>query len=461
MNLSSSLTRRVSVSLTAATALFTGLHHAQASPPPGTWTMVFDEEFNGTSLNTSVWSTGMRWNAIINNELEGYVPENVSVANGVCTLKVEKRTVNNKDMYGNTGAQQSYASGCIQTYTKYAKAYGYFEASIKMSSGTGTWPAFWLLPDRGTSAPTEADRVAVGNTGYGLGNEIDIVEYLAAWKNQSTGMSKGHSGYFWGYGSGQSWGNYYQANGGIGPGLTYANPDTQFHTYGVQWGPGVLVYYLDGNVVLRRNDSVNIGTVPEYIILNCALSTDQWNGVPLTTAAIDAGLPCTMTIDYVKVYSGTATAPMKYEAENLAVPNYFSKSGGTARLIGTDANLSNSNGVILDSNDVGDYVTFTVPNVAAGRYDVTVGMKKNTSRGQFQLQIGRADNFSGTASNVGPVTDEYASTAVYTSVDLGSWAPGTTSDKWFRFNVVGKNASSSGSAYNDAIAIDYIILTPE
>ena len=223
----------------------------------------------------------------------------------------------------------------------------------------------------------------------------------------------------------------------------------------------MLVYYLDGNVILRRNDPTNIGTVPEYLILNCALSTDQWNGIPLTLSAIDAGLPCTMTIDWVKVYTGTATAAHKYEAESVAIPNYFSKAGGTARLIGTDANLSNSNGVILDSNDAGDYVTFTIPNVAAGRYDVTVGVKNNTSRGQFQLQVGRADNFSGTASYVGPVTDEYSSSASYKAVDLGSWAPGTTSDKWFRFNVVGKNAASGGTSYNDAIAIDYILLTPE
>ena len=173
---------RCVLALCAAT-LLAGLAPAQANPPPGTWTLSLDEEFNGTALNTAIWNKGMRWNAIINNELEGYVPENVTVANGVCTLKVEKRTVNNKDMYGNTGAQQSYASGCLQTYKKWTQAYGYFEASIKMSSGTGTWPAFWLLPDRGNSVTNESDRVAVGNTGFGLGNEIDIVEYLAAWKD--------------------------------------------------------------------------------------------------------------------------------------------------------------------------------------------------------------------------------------------------------------------------------------
>jgi beta-glucanase (GH16 family) len=423
--------------------------------------MTFDDEFNGTSLNTAVWSTGMRWDAVINNELEGYVPSNVTVANGLCTLKVEKRTVNNTDMYGDVGQQQSYASGCLQTYTKWAQAYGYFEASIRMSPGLGTWPAFWLLPDRGSSLGT-SDRVLVGNDGHGMGNEIDIVEFMSAWTGQnSQGLFESHSGYFWGYGSGQSWGNYGQADGGIGPVNVYSGATTGFHTYGVCWQPGSLVYYLDGKVILRRSDPTDIGTVPEYMILNCALSTNQWFGSPLTTAQIDSGLPCTMDIDYVHVYSGTAAAATKSEAENLTIPNYYSKVGGTARLIGTDANLSNSNGIILDSNNVGDYVTFLVPNVAAQTYDVTVGVKDYYSRGQFQLQIGRADNFSGTESSVGPVVDEYSANAVYAPVDLGSWTPGTTSDKWFRFNVVGKNSASTGTSYNYAIAIDYILLTPE
>jgi hypothetical protein len=157
---------------------------------------------------------------------------------------------------------------------------------------------------------------------------------------------------------------------------------------------------------------------------------------------------------------GTGPNPIKSEAENLTVANYLSQAGGTARLIGTDANLSNSNGMILDSNNTGDYMTFVLPNVAAGTYDVTIGVKDYYSRGKFQLQIGRADNFSGTATNVGPVVDEYTASAVYAAVDLGLWSPATTSDKWFRFNVVGKNSSSSGSSYNDAIAVDYILLSP-
>ncbi len=161
-------------------------------------------------------------------------------------------------------------------------------------------------------------------------------------------------------------------------------------------------------------------------------------------------------------YQATHTTPyVGYEAEKLTVANYVSAAGGTVRNIGPDPSLGDGDGRILDSNNVNDYVTFVLPNVAAGTYDVKVGLKKNNSRGQFQLQVGRADNFSGTVSNVGPVIDEYSAIAAYTEVDLGAWTPGTTSDKWFRFLVKGKNASSAGTSYNYAIAVDYLTLTPQ
>ena len=38
---------------------------------------------------------------------------------------------------------------------------------------------------------------------------------------------------------------------------------------------------------------------------------------------------------------GTGPNPIKLEAENLTVANYLSQAGGTARLLGADANLSN------------------------------------------------------------------------------------------------------------------------
>jgi len=289
-------------------------------PPPGKWTLSLNEDFDGTALNTAIWTVGPRWASVINSELQAYVPENVSVANGLCTIKVEKREAHNTDMGGYVigGQPAAYASSMIQTYKKWSQTYGYFEARIRMATGKGTWPAFWLLPDRGAESPNVYYRTVVGDSvkdGKGewhyppMGNEIDVVEYMATWKNPATGLSRSHCGYIWGPSkSGKSSGSYALENNGAGPGqFAYTSPDTQFHTYGVYWGPGQLIFYIDGIPVLKRGDSHSVSVVPEYLLLNCAVSDNDWTGTKVPREDIDAGLPCTMDIDYVRVWTGVPT----------------------------------------------------------------------------------------------------------------------------------------------------------
>ncbi len=143
-----------------------------------------------------------------------------------------------------------------------------------------------------------------------------------------------------------------------------------------------------------------------------------------------------------------------FETESLTVADIT--SGMTDRIV-SDPGFSGGAGTILDATATGNYVTFLIPNVVAGTYDVRVGVKNYNSRGIWQLAVGRADNFAGTKGNVGSPYDEYSSTAVFTEVDLGNWTPGTTSDKWFQFLVTGKNASSSSYG----ISFDYIRLIPQ
>ena len=179
--------------------------------------------------------------------------------------------------------------------------------------------------------------------------------------------------------------------------------------------------------------------------------------VATPTLAFNVTLGPGESVEYI-LNPVTATS-YRYEAESLEVLGYLSQAGGTARRLGTDANLSNNDGMILDSNTVNDYVAFLLPAVAAGTYDVRVGLKKNNSRGIFQLSAQRADGTTG-SSNIGGAIDEYATGPVYTEVDLGNWTPASTSDKAFKFTVTGKNAASGGTSFNYSIAVDYITLSP-
>jgi hypothetical protein len=108
----------------------------------------------------------------------------------------------------------------------------------------------------------------------------------------------------------------------------------------------------------------------------------------------------------------------------------------------------------VNSNAVGNQVTYVVPSIPAGSYDVKIGVKKHLSRGIWQLAIAKAN---GGFANLGSPVDEYSGSDVYTAVDLGTWTPGSSTDKWFQFTVTGKNASSSGFD----MSFDYILLTPQ
>ncbi len=289
-----------------------------ADPPTaGKWSAepTFFDDFNGTSLDTTKWSTGYRWADVINNEMQGMVPENVSVADGVCNIKVEKRPVQNTDWVGYKVGNLEYASGAIQTYNKFAQAYGYFEVKAKMPGGKGTWPAFWLLPDRGAEYKNLDERTSVGGAVKGVpvprGVEIDIFEIMGSWVDPKTGAGKSHSGYFWGYDGKSAWGDYAKTKDGVGPEhFSVANQNTEFHTYGLAWGPGKLDYYIDGIKVLSREEPptmTKVGSAAHYMILNVSLKTDDWTPKKIPVAEIDADLPRMMVIDYVKVWSGTPT----------------------------------------------------------------------------------------------------------------------------------------------------------
>ncbi len=163
----------------------------------------------------------------------------------------------------------------------------------------------------------------------------------------------------------------------------------------------------------------------------------------LCVTAHNTGAVCRTIIENVFL----SQTSLKFEAESLPVTAY---SGPDWRIF-TDTLCSGSEGSILDSNAAGNYFTFTVPAITQGTYDVRVGVKKLNTRGIAQMGIGAA---GGTIFNQGAAQDLYSATATYPELDLGTWSPAASSDKWFRFTITGKNASSSG--YSEAI--DYIRL---
>ncbi|MEX1028782.1 MAG: carbohydrate-binding protein [Paenibacillaceae bacterium] len=136
---------------------------------------------------------------------------------------------------------------------------------------------------------------------------------------------------------------------------------------------------------------------------------------------------------------------IKNEGENLTT----TVSTGDSYVNASDSAASNYGLSYASVGAVGDWVQYTVDVPVSGTYNVKVQVKKHPDRGTAQLYI------DGTAQ--GSPIDEYLSTPSYDVVDLGDVTFSSAGSKQFKFQVTGKNASSSYYT----LATDYISLTKQ
>ena len=114
---------------------------ALCEPSPG-WRLVWADEFEGDTLNTSNWTPQDKASPR-NHELEDYDPANVLVRDGnlVLVSKREKRDGMN------------YTSGLVNSRNKAAFRYGRMCIRAKLPPGKdGIWPAHWMSPNDGPGA---------------------------------------------------------------------------------------------------------------------------------------------------------------------------------------------------------------------------------------------------------------------------------------------------------------------
>lgn len=127
---------------------------ARAADPeplvPGTWTLQFQDEFDGATVNGSKWRLGGHYGGIAGSGANS--PKNISVANGKLLLKAEQRA----ETF--CGTSYGYATGEVSTFFNHRQQNGYIEARIKYPAVTGLWPAFWLMPDRASYGWQDAYR---------------------------------------------------------------------------------------------------------------------------------------------------------------------------------------------------------------------------------------------------------------------------------------------------------------
>ena len=242
-----------------------------AAPPDGagySWKIIFEDNFDGTSLNADKWMSQIPWTRTHKGDAYDRA-ENLTVNDGLLTITAKAESYGGK----------SFTSGAISTgYSKFRFKYGYAEARIKMPSARGSWCNFWMLSD-------------------GWPPEIDVVEYpLDSVSGDNNQLYRYISNIHYGD-SQSSMATHWKSNLSAG-----------YHVYALDWRPWYIAYYFDNGFVRSLNDfsyGNDFGSM--YLILNYyvggAWSGQVWEHPDPATwpnpATSDAGK---MKIDWVRVW---------------------------------------------------------------------------------------------------------------------------------------------------------------
>ena len=331
--------------LIASALMAMALPALAAEPQVGTgetdgYKLVWQDLFDGTSLNLDRWNIEVNGDGGGNNELQYYTarPENVSVGddgegNGCLILTAKKEVYNGKQC----------TSGRITTKNKIAFKHGKIEAAIKLpQTANGLWPAFWMMGN-------DFDQV-----GWPRCGETDIMEF-----GHQNGIKNGtQDRYFngachWG----TAWNDHRQHANAITN--SYSLQDGEFHIYTCIWDQDKVAMYVD----LDRNPNASpyyIMTIPEtttdqthpgyyfhkenFILFNLAVGGNFpgiWDINSITALNEGNNYQQSMYVNYVKIYQkGTSD-----ESTNFADPG-DTTMGGVDGVAAAEMEISYAAGVV-------------------------------------------------------------------------------------------------------------------
>ncbi len=257
----------------------------------GEFTLVWSDEFEGTTLDSAKWDV-MTGNGAEygnpgwgNNEAEWYQEDNISLKDGNLVITAKKERIEGE------GKTFEYTSARIRTYQKAYWTYGRFEARMALPNVDGMWPAFWMLPEENYN-----------NQGWPVSGEIDIMEARGSSDLATSGAlhyanTNGQHIYQTGTKS------FSRRNG---------ESNTDFHVYAIEWDEERIdwfvdddlffsverrVWHPDGNRIYPDDDSAPFDR-PFHILLNLAVGGNFDNGTMPPNDFESAELK----VDYVRVY---------------------------------------------------------------------------------------------------------------------------------------------------------------
>lgn len=261
------------------------------------WVCVMADNFDGTQLNTKIWSVATSPNDFF-QWFECYYnrPENVNVSGG--TLNLTSRRENPQIPCGWRGGVD-FSGGMVRTYQKLHINKGRVDIRIKIPQSKGQFgigTSLWMLP-------YPSGQPGAGDAGwYGpwpASGEIDIAEMYGPYDDYANpsihyNVKSGHKL------QSSCGGENYNAET-VTARCNVPGAATGFHTYSVEWTTNTITMLYDGKKVLvDKWDSTQGGTAPfdKPFFLNI---TQGFANMPIP-GPYSAVLPATSQIDYVKIW---------------------------------------------------------------------------------------------------------------------------------------------------------------
>lgn len=241
-------------------------------------TLYWSDEFEMKGAPDSLkWTYNLGASGWGNNEVQEYTNsrKNSRVENGLLIIEAVR-----------TGDE--WTSARLLSKGKFEFTYGRVIFRAKLPSGSGTWPALWMLG-------ANDDKV-----GWPACGEIDIMEHVG--RRPTIVQSAMHTP--------ASHGN--TVNLGY---TTVTDYDKEFHLYEANWTPDKIEFSVDGNVYYTYNPALkDKSTWPFdhdfFIIMNIAMGGGLGSDPKFESNGLKNGIDPSLTkvkmeIDYVRVYKAS------------------------------------------------------------------------------------------------------------------------------------------------------------
>ena len=260
--------------------------HEPSLLPEGNWKLVWNDEFDGTELDSSKWDYRL---SMMGHEWPAWTNEGVHLdgsSNAVFTLiERDGRPVSSQLQTGYNFMDQPVVSttfghdhlqwniGKLHE-NKFTHGYGYYECRCRLQQKDGWWTAFWI------QSPVIGSSLDPKDSGV----EIDVMECFRL------GTVHPHNVFTGGYGLDMK---------NIKVGGFEGLDQSEFHRFGLLWDETGYTFYVDG--VEDGKITGHLTARPEFILISTEVKGYRYEDHTPVQEAYEA-IGDTFLVDYVRVF---------------------------------------------------------------------------------------------------------------------------------------------------------------